>query len=1190
MTDLRRLGPVAIAALSIALAATSARAAPVALADAATGAAAVGLAADVTSARSATSAILAGSQLALADGVCAGRVVGPVQFDGCAGTPCDPPSVRQQLASLVDLQHGRPLRSGDLAIAWQRLDKLGFFKRISAHCQPDGLAGARVRFDLAGHEFVRAIEISGNAALFQDELRAKLLIQAGDALDVDLPRGKEKLLAQKEAFEALYRKNGFDDARIELYTTPMGPGLVRLHIAIREGDRQRVSDARFDLRPPPPRSAFEEQHGLACPPIGERALRNAADVAGLEVFSTREGNRIRNRIRTWLRRLGYGQAGIEVHHEKTDQSIRVVVTPGRCAVVRILVRDDTEGTGRGNYLIQDDRDLYDALPFGDSGLYDFGEAERGRHDLLGALENRGYVFADVRLDWRPLRSGEMGQVSTAISYFVATGYVSQIRGIFFHAIDRPRGGAIADDVLRGEIATRAYDFFDAGGFLQIDQLLADLDKLRQFFVDQGYYQFRYAVTLPAGVTPTAANRRAVSSVGNVLHMSYRFADKGFRVRKPLDEHFIYLDIDYVEGDQTTLRALDVAGARQIGAAAVREVWNIAPGDTASHARIDAALGAVENHYRNNGFFRATVKLTCATADPPRGPGECSPERLIARTVDVRIEIDEGERVAFGEAFVLGAFATDLDVIVRDLPPAGTPYAASVSFDAQRRLRNLGLFSQVGLRHIGDDERPPRSRLATVVQVVEDQHRYFEALAGFQTINADRAAYEEETLLAFKETIDHATTATDRIAAGFGRSQNLVLPNLLGTIEGAYVDRNFWRSGKLLRLAVKLGATAPPDYGGYCYVGDTGCSAVQLAAGVRARYSDSHRTPPWWSDTLRYASLTATYEDARLFGSDVSLRASPYLTHDYAVLGFDYDRVGVQVSLSRRFFGRLATGLTFDGGLIRTRDRQDRGEDFSHADDGRLGLQTQFTLTPSLTWDDTDSPLDPRRGALVTFSLPYINAFVRDAATDQVRQVNYFKWEGMARVFRPLGDDLVLALMAHAGTVYAGEDSGAQIDRLVLFRLGGQFTQTLLRGFADYGVRQYDAAGRIKIKGEDGSVRVLGPADHYRSGDTTIDRGSVVANGSIELRFPLLRKRYLFGAVHWDFGAIADAWGALYRNSFRHGIGLSAVWMLQGQIPLRAGIALGIDDRCIDVVQSASGALLCEKEKGFATNAGMLYAF
>lgn len=568
--------------------------------------------------------------------------------------------------------------------------------------------------------------------------------------------------------------------------------------------------------------------------------------------------------------------------------------------------------------------------------------------------------------------------------------------------------------------------------------------------------------------------------------------------------------------------------------------------------------------------------------------ECARETLLARHVDVELRIDEGERVDFGESFVIGNFSTDADVITRDLPKAGVPYSAALEFESQRRLRNLGLFSQVTFTRVGDDEKPPRRRLATVVRLVEEQVKYWEALVGFQTINTARNAYERDSIPGFKEVLDHATTATDRSTMGYGRSQYLTLPNLLATAEGAYLDKNFARSGKLLRIAAKVGLTAPPSYNDVCIQG-VACTKGKDAT-VIAPYSADSDYPPWWSDTLRYAAASITYQDPRFLGSDFGLRwVVPSLVHDYALSAVDTDKVGTLVELSRRF-GRLLTAVSFDYGFVRLRAAAQRDHDFTDQ------MRQQVMVTPSLSYDNTDSPLNPRQGLSLQLSLPYINGYVKDSNNTNApyRLANMLKWEGTGRVFLPVGDSLVLALMAHGGFIYTftKDKNGHQLTaedlpQNVTFRLGGQYPQTLLRGYSDFGIRQYDARGSAIVHDKAHNTKAV-PTDDT---DHTIGFGKVVANSSVELRFPVLRDLKVNGAVFWDFGALAESAASLAQG-VRHGLGASVVWLMAGQIPLRLDLAIPVGtQRCVEVRRNAGGQVDCEEEKlKVVPNAALMYAF
>ena len=1127
--------------------------------------------------------------VAAAEKACVGLPIAEVRLDGCDATPCQPDDVHSAVTSLLDLKQGRNLLIGQLQKAYERLLHLGYLKSVSVQCRRDPDGRSTIRWRVAGSTLVRGVDIVGNSAMFQDEVRAKLQIQNGDVLNIDTVDGKKQLESQKESIESLYRRNGFLDAKVRLRTVPAGPGQLRVQVDIDEGERKRITQTHVQLQDSPLPTELEERHDLRCPRIGERALRIAADTSTMEVFSQREANRIRSRVRTYLRKLGYGNPRVDVLHDPLDQAVRIDVRPGKCALVQVWVRDDSGG-GKAGYVLSEDQSLYDALPFGDSGQFDFEEGERGRLDLLALLENRGFLFADVRLDFRPVPPRLSTQVIAAVSYYVTTGYVSQVRGIFFHAVDRPSAPLIAPDKLRTVLTSKAYDFFDAGGYLQADQVLADLDALRQHYLDNGFYQFHYAVSLPEGATPSAANRRQRLEHMGETEFVYRYDNKGFRVRRPLGENFIYIDIDYHEGERSRLRTLAIEGAGQVTFNEIRRLTTLRQGDVVSYSMLDDAMRAVEQRYRNNGFFRTTIKALCSSVEPNRDEAVCTPATMLARYVDVRLVIAEGERVDFGESFVVGNFVTDRSVILRDMPPYGGPYSAAAVFETQRKLRNLGLFSQVSVAAIGDEERPPRDHLATLVNVVEGQNRYWEASLGFQTINTARSPYEQETVQTLKDFIDRTTTAADRLTTGFGIAQNLTLPNLLATGEAAYVNRNFLHSGKMLKLSAKLGAAVPPSYDTVPYEGSDACKTLLAKAKSCAPWyqpdgSSARQTPPWYSDTLRYAAILPTYQDSRLLGSEFGLRVVlPYLIHDYAIGPIDVDKAGALIEVTRRF-GKLAASIATDAGYIRTRLPESRNQDFAESP------EPQLSLIPSVSFDNTDSPLNPRRGFSLSFSLPYINACVKQNEVKTVYvPANFIKWELSARSYVPLGDSMVLALLLHGGAGRSlGASTGQNLPQFARFRLGGQYSQSLLRGYSDFGVRQYDASGCTLVEDVNGQPKACNAP--LASGDKVLGDGDVVANGSAELRFPIVSTMGLWGATFWDFGGISETWSGVHSASIRHGLGVGVRWLLSGQIPVRLDYAFALGAaRCRDIKSDVAGSISCTTDEFGQFNFGLLYAF
>jgi outer membrane protein assembly factor BamA len=1092
---------------------------------------------------------------------CVNRNVAAITWQGCEGTHCEHPEQRTLIESLTEMRAGTTIRRGAVARATSRMLQLGFFAKVHVDCQTDTAGGAQLRWTVAGNHFVRRVDFAGNAAVFEDELRAKLVIRPGDILNPDSLDGSHALTLQRTAIEGLYQRYGFDSAKVQIGAVPFDggrPDELRLVVAIDEGVKQRVAATHFRLEPLAPPSEAEEHAGLVCPKVSERMIREVSELQNVEVFTRRAANKAKNNIRTFLRRLGFSNPTVGIPEPK-DNIVDITVRTGRCHLLQIYVREEPGRNDKSGFRLvttDDDQALYDALPFGESGIFEFEEADRGRTALAGVLENRGYLFADVRLDHRPVPPPIDHQVESAITYYVTTGFVSQIRGIQF-----PGGEKLDEDQLKSVMTTKAYDMLNTGGFLQIDQLLADLDALRQFYMAAGYFNFGFDVHLPEGVTTTTGYQRNVVVTPEGERYDYLYKDKGFRIRRPKGEDFVYIEIPLNPGRRTHLAELTVDGTHELRERAVRDELGLTTGQVVSFDVLTQAVAQVDRQYKNLGFFRARISAFCTAHAPDRPETACSFEAMRAETVDVRLHVDEGERVEIGEVFIRGNFETADNVILRDMPKSGEPFSAAALFESQRRLRNLGLFGQVTFDYIGDDETPPRQRLGVVVQVAENSFRWMEYAVGVQTINASHAA-SERTVAPLLDTVGQATAAGDRTTGGYNQGLTLNLPNLLLTGEAAWVNRNFFGWGKQMRIPVKVGLARSPKCGGDTFIA---CDQQTVL------------------DTLRLLSLTPTYTDSRLFGSDITLNlTAPYFIHDYASGVVDIDRTGALVQLARRF-GKVAVAVAFDAGFIRTRTPSQP----TTADAFRL--EPQFQISPTLTWDHTDSPLNPTRGFFLSTSLQYINAYkqVVSSPTPELIGVyqhgNYVKYEGSAKGYIPIGQ-VVLAMLVHAGgSSQFGSDS-SDLPDWARYQLGGVQG---LRGYTDLGVKEYLRDGTTKSLNHDGEV--------VSSSDSKAERtkqgGNVIVNGSMELRFPILRETGIWGAGFWDWGAIADTASELYPASFRHGVGIGLRWLLSGQIPIRIdyGFAVGAS-RVREITSNGVQTTKTKDDSPGALSFSVLYSF
>lgn len=1112
-----------------------------------------------------------------AEAMCAGLGLADIVLEGCPGTRCEDADAHARCLSLTDLERGTTLHAGRIALAHDRLRRLGWFRSIGVRCLPDLRGRARLTFTVVGQTFVRKVELRGNEAVYADELQSKLVIWPGTPFEPGSAEANDLLQRQREAIVAQYQRFGFDTAAVTMATEPIAPGEIRVVIEIKEGQRQRVNELAVRIQALPPSSESEEAAGLVCPVVRDGDLRKVSGLEHAEVYSRRLGNKAKVAVRRLLRRAGYGDPRIEVTVAPGERVIRLDVRLGPCAQVQILVREEGAPDARAGFVADNDPRLLDVLPSTESGVFDFDEADSGRRALERALENRGYPFVRVALEHRPVPKLLASQVAVTVRYFVTTGYLAQVRGISFPGVARFSAGELA-----GVLSSRAYDVLDSGGYMQPEALEVDLDALAQHYRSHGYYAFRFGIGLPDDATPLANPRTRIETADGSTVFEYRWPGKGFRVRRPPDEHFLYVEVPVIEGEPSQLRRLRFEGVRAIPETEVRSRLQLDGGDIVSKALLDDGLRRIEELYRNDGFFRATVVATCATLEPTRTEGPCSREQLVARTVDLRVHIEEGDRVLFGEAFAAGNFGTRADVLLRDFPDAGRAYSAEALFDAQRGIRNLGLFSQVSLRHIGDEETPARERLATVVNVVEAPARWYEASAGFQTINARRI--ESQSLRSLMRAVDGVLAESDRLANGLGERIDLDLPNLLLAGEFAYVNLNWLRRGWELRLPLKLGLTF---------------FETKVKDLSEQRFDDdcSFDPEPWncrwhagYERFLRVASFVPTYVNRRLFDSQWGVRISPYVMHDYAISAVDVDQSGVLTEVTRRF-EKVAFSVGGDVGGIRVRDATQPGALFSD-------FGSKFRLEPTVVYDATDSPINPRKGGLLTLRGPtYINALIRRQDGESYEHANFLKAELAAKLYLPIGP-ATLALHARAGgAVPLGGKAESALPENERFRLGGDND---LRGFVTGGVRQY-RAGKVRYVKDTVGLATTGAdgVTHSAAADinVAVNDGNAVLNGSMEVRFPILRDLNILGAAFWDWGGLADDMRDFRLGAFRHSVGLGLRYVFSGQIPIRLDYALAIGKRCRELkatpyVDPASGnAPACETfDDSGAASFALLYSF
>jgi outer membrane protein assembly factor BamA len=236
------------------------------------------------------------------------------------------------------------------------------------------------------------------------------------------------------------------------------------------------------------------------------------------------------------------------------------------------------------------------------------------------------------------------------------------------------------------------------------------------------------------------------------------------------------------------------------------------------------------------------------------------------------------------------------------------------------------------------------------------------------------------------------------------------------------------------------------------------------------------------------------------------------------IGFSVERIGTAAGIERDFGPDLLPGLR---GSLRYRLERRRRFDVDatlQPEAGALGAERVASLTPAVTLDRRDSPVDPRRGSLHFVS-------VEGGAMALGGQANFLKSRLETHWFFDWLRPTVLALSARLGLATPLGDT----ERLPIedrFFAGGS---TTVRGYRENRLGPRDAAGN-PLGGE----------------------GLLIV--SAEWRFPLWR--WIGGALFLDAGAVTAKAGDLSPSELFPGAGAGLrINTPVGPLRLDAGYAL-----------------------------------
>lgn len=1038
---------------------------------------------------------------------CDGVVVAEVVYQGCMKGKCSSASLQKRLTSITDLL-GAPFTPEHLQRAAKRLLDAGFFRAVEGRCTVNPEGQAQVTFKVIPNRYIRTVDIEGVKVLYRSELKKRLFLRTGTPFNPDQNESKERLERQISGLLTYIRQQGFDAASIRAKTTLVEPDLVDLVLYVDEGRVARVGSIKVKLEQQMPPAELPE---FACPPVSKRALEGLVKVSQGDVYTSQMRRKVKKNLQFFLQRYGFMSPRVMVNFDESTLTLDVAVKVDKCFSILIYEREAQQAFGTG-YLPQTDPAIYRVLPFRESGVFDEEEAERGLDELLAYYRVRGFLFAQVEMqfvDYRTRPGGWSHPLMGGVIYRTTLGPHSEIRELRFEG-NRSK----TQEELEALSQTRRYDFFDVGGFLDVEQLFADLDTIRAEYLRGGFFHMKYQGASGLDEMQVRSERE-----GDRTHWYYSWRDKAFEVIQNDWESPVSVVVRLDEGEGSQFGQIAFDGVFALLPDELLRAMELSTGTGYSAEVLLRAKAILESKYRRLGYT-PEIKVFCTGHNPDLTVEQCDPINVRSAKVDITFNVVEGPRSLMGEVVVSGNLRTKASVIERDFPGQGGALNWNKVDEAMRRLRSSGTFSSVKLVPIGSDEVPPRQQVAMAVQVEETTTQYLDFSVGFQTITR----LDERVNMSpwARDFMSNSLYYTGAPLSGSASFQTIAFPDVLLMGEFSYYENNFLGLQKSLILPVQYGLST--------------------------------------TDPFRYASFTPTYLDRRIFGSDVTLRLTPLVLYDQALKILDTFEYGGETEVSYP----IADGIYISwlNRLTRIQWKYSTGSSFSD-------MEFQVKSAPQVRFDFRDSPINPTKGGMAVARLTYLNALDQEAARE-----NYWKVELAGQYFVPLRQTVILG--AHLRIGQSVTPAGGTLPETERFRLGGA---NGIRGFTYGGIGQYQKDGSLRLtatQASDGTVTYA-----------PVVGGDMVLNGSVEVRFPLLRKTDLWGAAFADWGALSDTWDQLNGSSFRFSIGVGIRMLIGGQIPLRLDYGVVLDKRCAQV--DAAGQCLGNEDTG-ALDFGLLYTF
>lgn len=433
--------------------------------------------------------------------------------------------------------------------------------------------------------------------------------------------------------------------------------------------------------------------------------RSEAD-AIRSVIATREGTTLdRARIRTDIRaifQLGFYR---DVRVDLSEVDGKWVLTyqvEEKPSIRRIRFE--------GNEEIEDDQ-LSEVVDLRAFGILDLAKVTRNAEKIRDLYTEKGYFLAEVDWDVVELPDNEVDVLFR----------VTEKQEVKVAKVTIVGNQALTDQFIKERIATREggfLAFLTGAGTFQTEAFERDLLIIQQMYLDEGYIKAR---------------------VGRP------------KIELSPDKTQLFITIPVEEGERFKVGEIDVTGdfLAEHPKEEVRGLVVLETDQWFSSRGLRDTIEGIGELYKNEGY--AYVNIVPNTMVDDR-----------AKSIDLTLEIDKGEKVRFGRIRVVGNTRTRDKVIRRELRIYEGEYFSSSGLKRSKQLiQRLGYFETVELT---TTRGATEDTMDVIVEVKEKPTGTFQIGAGFSSIES---------------FVAQAQIAQDNL---FGRGQSLSLQATLSKIR------------------------------------------------------------------------------------------------------------------------------------------------------------------------------------------------------------------------------------------------------------------------------------------------------------------------------------------------------------------------------------------------------------------------